>query len=109
MSATILRRAVVLLSALALSACAVTPEQKVRVALSDAGVPDDVAKCMARKMVSRLSIEQLKELKRLGALAHREPGEHIGTKRILRAAEALGDPEIVGVTSRAALGCYILG
>jgi hypothetical protein len=102
-------RSGLLLTALVLSACVATPEQRVRVALSDAGVPDPVAKCMAKKMAAKLSIAQLQELKRLGALAHREPGQKIGTKRILRAAEALGDPEIVSVTSRAAIGCYILG
>jgi hypothetical protein len=90
---------------LALAGCAVTPEQRVNTALQQAGVPPRVASCMAERMADRLSIHQLKELKRLSAL--RDPGEHMGVKHILRSVEALGDPEIVRVTSRAAVGCYI--
>jgi hypothetical protein len=58
-------------------------------------------------MAARLSIEQLKELKRLAAL--REPGESTGPKHILRSVEAIGDPDILRVTTRAAIGCYIAG
>ena len=92
---------------IALAGCAVTPEQRVNAALRQAGVPPRVASCMAERMADRLSIEQLRELKRLSAL--RDPDEHMGPKHILRSVEALGDPEIVRVTSRAALGCYIAG
>jgi len=92
---------------LALASCAVTPEQRVNAALRDAGVPPRVASCMAERMADRLSIEQLKELKALSKL--HEPGEHMGPKHIMRSVEAIGDPEIVRVTTRAALGCYIAG
>jgi len=103
-----MKHALLLLPAFALLAgCAVTPEQRVNAALRDAGVPPRVASCMAERMAARLSIEQLKELKRLAAL--REPGESTGPKHILRSVEAIGDPEIVRVTTRAAVGCYIAG
>lgn len=103
-----MKRALLLIPALSLLAgCAVTPEQRVNLALRDAGVPPRVASCMAERMAAKLSIGQLKELKRLGAL--REPGESMGPRRILRSVEAIGDPEIVRVTTRAALGCYIAG
>ena len=103
-----MKHALLLLPAFALLAgCAVTPEQRVNAALRDAGVPPRVASCMAERMAARLSIEQLKELKRLAAL--REPGESSGPKHILRSVEAIGDPEIVRVTTRAAVGCYIAG
>lgn len=92
---------------LALAGCAVTPEQRVNAALRQAGVPPRMASCMAERMADRLSIGQLKELKRLSTL--REPGEHMGPKHILRSVEALGDPEIVRVTTRAAVGCSIAG
>lgn len=92
---------------LALAGCAITPEQRVNAALRDAGVPPRVASCMAERMAAKLSVEQLKELKRLAAL--REPGESMGPKHILRSVEAIGDPEIVRVTTRAAVGCYIAG
>lgn len=101
-------RALLLLPAFALLAgCAITPEQRVNAALRDAGVPPRVASCMAERMADRLSVGQLKELKRLAAL--REPGESNGPKHILRGLEAIGDPEVVRVTTRAAVGCYIAG
>jgi len=91
----------------ALAGCAVTPEQRVDAALRDAGVPPRVASCMAERMVDRLSIHQLLQLRALskGSGADKERGP----KHILRAVQALGDPQIVSVTSRAALGCYIAG
>jgi len=101
-------RALLLLPAFALLAgCAITPEQRVTAALRDAGVPPRVASCMAERMADRLSVGQLKELTRLAAL--REPGESNGPKHILRSLEAIGDPEVVRVTTRAAVGCYIAG
>ncbi len=109
MPATFPTRIALLLPLLALAGCAVTPEQKVRTALVDAGVSDSVAKCMARPMAHKLSIQQLLELKRLGSLARADPEQKMTPRRILRKVEALGDPEIVAVTSRAALGCTILG
>jgi len=104
-----MKRALALLSALSLTlaGCAVTPEQRVNAALREAGVPPRVAGCMAERMAAKLSIGQLKELKRLAAL--REPGESMGPKHILRSVEAIGEPEIVRVTTRAALGCYLAG
>ncbi len=104
-----MKRAAILLPLLALAGCAVTPEQKVRTALVDAGVSESVAKCMARPMARKLSIPQLLELKRLASLARADPERKMTPKRILRRVEALGDPEIVAVTSRAAIGCTILG
>jgi hypothetical protein len=97
-----------LLPALALLAgCAVTPEQRVNAALRDAGVPPRVASCMAERMVAKLSIEQLKELKSLAKAE--QPGEKVSAKHILKRVAAIGDPQVVEVTSRAAIGCYIAG
>jgi hypothetical protein len=96
-----------LLALFALPGCVVTPEQRVNAALQDAGVPPRVAGCMAERMAARLSITQLKELKAL-AKEH-APGEKVSAKHILKRVAALGDPEIVTVTSRAAIGCYIAG
>lgn len=101
------RSLLLLLPAAALAGCAVTPEQRVDAALQDAGVPPRVASCMAERMAARLSIRQLKELKDLAKL--RDTDEKIGPKHILRNVEAIGDPEIVSVTSRAAIGCYLAG
>ncbi|WP_404712493.1 hypothetical protein [Sphingomonas sp. MMS24-J13] len=106
----ILKPAAILLPLALLAGCAASPEQRVRAALIDAGVQDDVAHCMARRMVEKLSTEQLLELKRLASLAKQEdPDGKMTPRRLLRKVEALGDPEVIGVTSRAALRCYIMG
>jgi hypothetical protein len=103
-----MKHAFLLLPALALLAgCAITPEQRVNAALRDAGVPPRVASCMAERMAAKLSIEQLKELKSLAKA--QEPGEKMNAKHILKRVAAIGDPEVVEVTSRAAIGCYIAG
>jgi hypothetical protein len=103
-----MKRTLLLLPALALLAgCAITPEQRVNAALRDAGVPPRVASCMAERMAAKLSIEQLKELKQLSKSG--EPGEKMSAKHIIHRVEALGDPEVVSVTTRAAVGCYIAG
>lgn len=107
---TILKSAAVLLSLALLAGCTATPEQRVRAALVEAGVQDDVAHCMARRMVEKLSTQQLLELKRLATLAKQEdPDRKMTPHRLLRKVEALDDPEIIAVTSRAALGCYLMG
>jgi hypothetical protein len=103
-----MKRALQLLPAFALLAsCAITPEQRVNIALRDAGVPPRVASCMAERMAAKLSIEQLKELKSLAKA--QAPGEKMSAKHILKRVAAIGDPEVVAVTSRAAIGCYIAG
>jgi hypothetical protein len=103
-----MKHSLLLLPALALLAgCAVTPEQRVNAALRDAGVPPRVASCMAQRMAAKLSIEQLKELKSLAKAE--QPGEKVSAKHILKRVAAIGDPEVVEVTSRAAIGCYIAG
>jgi hypothetical protein len=87
--------------------CAITPEQRVDMALRDAGVPPRVAGCMAERMAAKLTIDQLKELKALAKA--RQPGEKMSAKHILKRVAAIGDPEVIEVTSRAAIGCYIAG
>ncbi len=110
MPRTILKRTAAFLALAFLAGCVATPEQRVRSALVDAGVKDDVARCMAHRMVEKLSTEQLLELKHLASLAKQEdPDRKLTPHRLLRKVEALGDPEVVGVTSRAALACYIMG
>ncbi len=52
---------------LALSACA-TPETRIRIALTDAGLSKPIAACMADRMVDRLSLVQLNRLNGLKKL-----------------------------------------
>jgi hypothetical protein len=93
---------------LALSACASTYESRVEAKLVEMGMSRSKARCMAGRLVDRLSEDQLRSLGRLAALEHRTAGK-MSVAELIRRADALGDPEIVGVVTRAGLGCAIRG
>lgn len=88
-----------LCGALALSGC-VEPiaESRVRSALVDAGLPQDISACMAHRMVDRLTISQLRKLRALE-----------GPKRTVReyvdAVGRVGDREVLEVTASSAALC----
>lgn len=92
-------RAPFLLAVLALSACAV-PEARLRTGLVNAGLSRPLAACMAERMVDRLSLAQLM---RLADLPRARQAESVD--RFLRRVRALGDPEILSVTSSSAALC----
>jgi hypothetical protein len=100
-----MRKSAILLLPLALGACAVTPEQKVRAALVEAGVPDPIAECMAGRMTKKLSVPQLLKLRSLSHVEG-EDGRFSASKFVRRLVE-LDDPQVVLVTSKAALRCAI--
>lgn len=92
---------------LALSACTtITPEQKVRASLIDAGLSPRMAACMADRMVDRLSLDQLRRLKSLASLEKADMGA-MSVDRFLYKVRATEDPEIFIVMSRAALACAL--
>ena len=86
---------------LLLVSCA-SPEARVRTALIDAGLSPRVSSCMAERMVDRLSIAQLRKL---GSL--RGAGRPRGIDGFLHSIRVLDDPEVISVTTRAALRCAI--
>jgi hypothetical protein len=90
---------------IALSACA-TPESRIRSALLDAGLSRPVSTCMAQRMVDRLSLGQLQKLSRLSGLRERRIGD-LTVSEFLKQTRALGDPEILAVTTTAGIGCAI--
>jgi hypothetical protein len=93
--------------ALILSGCAtVSPEAKVRAGLMDAGLSERMSACMAEKMVRRLSIDQLKQLKSIVSVKDTDY-HRLTVDRLLYKLRAVNDPEIFAVTSRAALSCAI--
>lgn len=94
-----MRSAPILLIVLALSACAV-PEDRLRTGLVNAGLSRPLAACMAERMVDRLSLAQLM---RLADLPKAREAESLD--RFLRRVRALGDPEILSVTSSSAALC----
>ena len=65
-----------------------------------------MAACMAERMVDRLSLLQLRRIGRLGDLRDSNVRE-LTVDQFLRRATALGDPEIVAVTTSSAAICAI--
>lgn len=94
-------------AAMLLSSCAtVSPEWKVRAGLIEAGLSPRMARCMAERMVDRLSLMQLRRLQSLASLRKSHMGE-MTVDRFLYKVRALEDPEIFMVTSKAAIVCAI--
>lgn len=87
------------LLAAALSACAV-PEDRLRTGLVNAGLSRPLAACMAERMVDRLSLAQLLRIADLPKVREAESVEHV-----MRRMRALGDPEIVTVSTSSAALC----
>jgi len=88
-----------LVAAALLSGCAV-PEARLRSGLIRAGLPKPLSTCMAERMVDRLS---LKQLMRISDLPYAGGAESVD--RFLHRVRALGDPEILGVTTSSAALC----
>ena len=85
--------------ALASSSCVETiAEHRVRAALIDAGLSEANADCMARRMVDRLSISQLRKLEAL-------KGEKRTMAEYLAAVRKAGDREVITVTAGSAALC----
>jgi hypothetical protein len=91
-----------------LGACAATPEARVRTALMDYGLAEPQAKCMAAEMVDDLSVRQLMKLNRVSKTG-RDDLRRMTMGEFVDFVRRNGDPELVSVTARAALGCAILG
>ena len=94
-----MRSASILLLTILLGGCAV-PEAKLRTGLASAGLPKPLAACMAERMVDRLSLTQLLRLADLPKAQRAESAD-----QFLRRVRALGDPEILAVTTSSAALC----
>lgn len=90
----------VLVLVLALGACAPSKLAygQVKSALTDAGLPDQTAGCMADRMTDKLSIGQLARLKKL-------KGANRSISDFVAAVRKDGDPEALQVTASAAVLC----
>ena len=85
-----------------------TPQTQLQRGLVGAGLPKTQSACMAGRMTGKLSLFQLR---RIGSLANFKD-EKLGkmsADRFMHNIRALKDPEIISVTTRAALGCAISG
>lgn len=92
---------------LALTACA-TPETRLRTGLMDAGLGPRQSACMAERMVDKLSLIQLRRIASLKNFA-KDDIRDMSIDRFLHNIRSLKDPEILAITTRAALGCAISG
>lgn len=88
------------IAVLLLAACAPSKLAygQVKSALSDAGLSDKTASCMATRMTDKLSLKQLVKLKRLKG-ANRSLGEFVDAVR------KVGDAEALQVTTSSAALC----
>ncbi len=96
---------VVLASAL-LAGCASSYESRIASRLTDAGLSRPMAGCMAERMVDRLSRSQLKQLAHFGKGLGKD-ARNMTLGEIAQRFNAIGDPQIVEVVTRAGLGCAI--
>ncbi|TPE58747.1 hypothetical protein FJQ54_17020 [Sandaracinobacter neustonicus] len=93
---------------LLLGACATTKEAQVRSALTEAGMSEPMAACMAEPMGKELSVGQLKSLQRVAKLVNTSPAK-LSQKQVMDLLKRDLDPETVGVVLRAGLGCFVRG
>ena len=92
---------------LVLSACAATPEGRIKSSLINIGLSHHTASCMASNVASKLTVRQIETLSRLSGLNKRKIGEMtIGefTHLLTRS----GNAEMVAIFARAGVGCAIL-
>ena len=106
-----------LLAALALlGGCSmISPEARVHEKLLAAGVKPHLADCLAPKLAHKLSISELDQLgkaAKLAKAADRTDGDHphhIGIGELADRLQAVNDPHIIDVVTRAGLSCAIGG
>jgi hypothetical protein len=95
----------VIIPLLVVAGCA-TPETQLRSGLVNAGLSQPMAGCMAKQMANRLSLIQLRRLGSLGNFKD-ESIRDMSVERFLRNVRALRDPEVLTITTKAALSCAI--
>lgn len=102
------RLALPLLALALVAGCTASKEMRVRTALTDAGVPEPMAQCMAEPLARDLSTSQLQSLGRVAKVGRTEFG-NLTQKQLLDLLKRDLDPETVGVVMRAGLGCVLRG
>ena len=79
-------------------------ESRVRSALVSGGLAQDDADCMARRMVDRLSIGQLRRLEALSGQS-RETLGRLTLAQYIELVGRIGDAEVIAVTTSSAALC----
>jgi protein gp37 len=98
-----MRFGLALILTLSLSACA-TPETRIKTALTDAGLSNKMAGCMAERMVDRLSLLQLNKLRGLQKLKGADAKE-LSMNDFIKRTKSLQDPEILSVVTTSGVVC----
>ena len=98
-----LRLSISLALAATLAACA-TPETRVRKGLMSAGLSEPLSRCMAGRMIDRLSLLQIRKLDGLGKLRKKDVGD-ISFNEFVKRTKGLQDPEILAVVSSSGVIC----
>ena len=96
-----MRRAIVLSALVALTTTGCVSKLaygRVKTALTDAGLSDANAACMADRMTDKLTILQLRKLQAL-------QGEKRSLSDYVNAVRRVGDPEVLAVTATSAAVC----
>lgn len=102
-----MRTVLIAVAALALSGCVERiAESRVRTALSEAGLSDSNAQCMAARMVDRLTIAQLRKLEALKA-RQGERARPVTIGEFVERVRRVGDSEVVAVTASSAGLCAV--
>lgn len=101
-----MKQLLVAIACAALLAGCATPETRIRNALIEAGLPKPIARCMAGRMVDRLSLGQLNKLRGLEKLRDKKANK-ITIEEFVKRTKALQDPEILGVVSSSGVICAI--
>ena len=95
-----------------LAGCSViSPEARVRDKLLAAGVKPHLADCLAPKLARKLSIPELEQLGKAAKLAKRDGdgAHHLKLGELADRLQAVNDPHIIDVVTRAGLSCAIGG
>ncbi|HYJ53002.1 MAG TPA: hypothetical protein VEW04_07505 [Allosphingosinicella sp.] len=97
-----MRHLAVALAASALLTSCATPEARLRAGLMNAGLPEPMARCMAGRMVDRLSLMQLRRISDLPRAR-----ESLSIEEFLHRVRALRDSQIWGAASASAAICAV--
>ncbi len=87
-----------------LCGCAVSKEARVRSTLMSAGLPEPLARCMAKPMAEDLSIAELQALGDAAKLARKPIGD-VAIADALQALRKVGDPKVISVMAAASFTC----
>lgn len=103
-----MRVAGLILAVMALSGCSQIAESRMEDTLVDAGLPPQMAGCMAERMSDRLTFNQMRKLTRLQAEGD-EADVPLTIPDFLERARRVNDPEALEVAAASAAVCAFQG